>query len=92
MNHLIYLVVVRSLELKKGSFRLCKNDEELLGPNVPYLSVIDSLVYFINCTCSNIVFSINLLARCSSVHLKIWNNIKHILCYFPKTTYIDLFY
>ncbi|RVW31501.1 Copia protein [Vitis vinifera] len=33
-------MVVQSLDVKKDPFRLCENDEELLGPEVPYLSAI----------------------------------------------------
>ena len=59
-------MVVRSLDVKKDSFRPCKKDEELLGPKVPYLSAIGVLMYLANCTRLDIAFSINLLARYSS--------------------------
>ena len=75
-------MIVRSLDVKKDSFRPCKKGEELLGPEVPYLSVIDALMYLANCTRSDIVFSVNLLARYSSAPTqRHWNGIKHILCY-----------
>ena len=41
---------VRSLDLKKDPFRHCEKGEELLGPEVPYLSVISALMYLANCT------------------------------------------
>ena len=47
-------------------FVLAKNDEELLGFEVPYLSAIGALKYLANCICPNITFSVNLLTRYSS--------------------------
>ena len=47
-------------------FFLEKNDEELLGPEVPYLSAIGALMYLVNCIRPNIAFSVNLLAIYSS--------------------------
>ena len=43
-------------------FVLTKKNEELLGPEVPYLNVIGALIYLANCTRPNIFFSVNLLA------------------------------
>ena len=59
-------MVVRSLDMKKDSFRLFEKGEELLGPEVPYLSVIGALMYLANCTCLDIAFFVNLLPRYSS--------------------------
>ena len=56
-------MVIRSLDVKKDSFRSCEKNEELLGPEVPYLGAIGVLVYLANCTRSDIDFSVNLLAR-----------------------------
>ena len=58
-------MVVRLLDVKKDPFRPCEKVEELLGPEVPYLSVIGALMYLANCTRPDIVFSVNLLARYS---------------------------
>ena len=70
-----------------------KKNEELLGPEVPYLSAISALIYLANCTCSNISFSINLLARYNSAPTRRhWNGIRHILHYLRETTYMGLFY
>ena len=78
---------------KMTHFVLAKKDEELLGPKVPYLSSIGTLIYLANCTRPNIAFSINLLARYSSAPTqKHWNGIKHMLCYLHETAYIGLFY
>ena len=51
-------IVVRSLENKKDSFQEKEKGEELLGPEVPCLSIIDAFMYFANCTCHDIVFSL----------------------------------
>ena len=59
-------MVVRSLDVKKDSFRPYEKDEELLGPEVPYLSAIGALMYLANYTCPDIAFFVNLLARYSS--------------------------
>ncbi|XP_063942850.1 secreted RxLR effector protein 161-like [Daucus carota subsp. sativus] len=59
-------MVVRSLEKYRDLFRPKEKGEELLGPEVPYLSAIGVLMYLANCTCPDISFSINLLARHSS--------------------------
>ena len=59
-------MVVRSLDVKNDPFFHCKKNEELFGPKVPYLNAIGALLYLANYTHSNIVFSVNLLARYSS--------------------------
>ena len=75
-------IIICSLYLKNDTFRHCENGEELLDPKVPYLSVIGALMYLANCTCPNISFSVNLLARYNSAQTqRHWNGIKHILRY-----------
>ena len=70
-----------------------KKNEELLGPEVPYLSVIGALMYLANRTRPDIAFSVNLLARYNSTPTRRhWNGIKHILHYLRETTYMGLFY
>ena len=92
-HHLSSPMVIQSLDVKKGLFHHCKKNEELLDPEVPYLSVIDVLMYLVNCTHLNIAFSVNLLARYSSTSTRRhWNGIKHILYYFCGTTDMGLFY
>ena len=50
-------------------------------------------MYLINCTHSNIAFSVNLLARYNSTPTRRhWNGIKHILRYLRGTTDMSLFY
>ena len=58
-------MVVRSLDMKKDPFRPYEKNEKLLGPEIPYLSVIGALMYLANCTHPNISFSVNLLTRYS---------------------------
>ena len=74
-------------------FIIAKKDEELLGPEIPYLSVIGALMYLANCTRPNIVFSVNFLTRCSFAPTqRHWNGIKYILCYLCGTIDMSLFY
>ncbi|GJT46045.1 reverse transcriptase domain-containing protein [Tanacetum coccineum] len=56
----------RSLNVDNDPFRPCEDDEEVLGPEVPYLSAFGALMYLTNCTRSDISFAVNLLARFSS--------------------------
>ena len=87
------LKVVRSLDVKNDPFRHCEKGEELLGPEVPYLSVIGALMYLANCTRPDISFSVNLLARYSFAPTRRhWKCIKHILRYLSGTTNMSLFY
>ena len=58
-------MVVRSLDVKKDQFRPCKKGEELLGPEVLYLSAIGALMYLANYTRPDIAISVNLLAMYS---------------------------
>ena len=73
-------MVICSLEVNKYLFRSKEENEELLSPEVSYLSTIDALMYLTNCTRLDIAFSINLLARYNfALTRKHWNEIKHIL-------------
>ena len=70
-SHLISSpMVVRSLEVTKDSFLPKEENEELLGPEVPYLSAFGALMYLANYTRPDIAFSVNLLARYSSAPTK----------------------
>ena len=44
------LMVVRSLDVKRHPFYPQEDNEEILDLEVPYLRVIEALVYLINCT------------------------------------------
>jgi hypothetical protein len=63
-------MVVRSLDMKKDQFRPRDDGEELLGPEVPYLSAIGALMYLANSTRPDIAFAANLLARHSATPTK----------------------
>ena len=56
-------MVVRSFDRDKDPFRPKGDDEEVLGPEFPYLSAIGALMYQANCTRPDIAFAVNLLAR-----------------------------
>ena len=86
-------MAVRSLEVTEDPFRPKEENEELLGPEVPYLSAIGVLMYLANYTQPDIAFSVNLLARyCSTPTKRHWNEIKHILRYLRGTSDMGLFY
>jgi len=86
-------MVVRSLEMEKDLFRPRDVDEEILGPVVPYLSVIGALMYLANCNRPNIAFAVNLLARHSANPTsRHWMGAKHILRYLNGTKDLGLFY
>ena len=86
-------MVVRSLNMDKDPFRHREEGEELLGPDVPYLSIIGALMYLANYTRPDIAFVVNLLARHSAAptkrHLV---GAKQILRYLNGTRDIGLFY
>ncbi|GKE07118.1 retrovirus-related pol polyprotein from transposon TNT 1-94 [Tanacetum coccineum] len=56
-------MVGRSLNVDNDLFRPCEEDEDVLGPEVPYLSAIGALTYLTNCTTPDISFAANLLGR-----------------------------
>ena len=86
-------MVVRSLDVKKDPFRPCEKGEELLGPEVPYLSAIGALMYLATCTHPDIAFPVNQLARYSFAPTRMhWNGIKNILRYLKGTYDMGLFY
>lgn len=93
-SHLLStLMVVRSLEVDKDPFRPNEDNEDILGPEVPYLSVIGALLYLANYTKLDIVFAVNLLARFSaSPTSRHWNGVKHILFYLQGTKHLGLLY
>ena len=56
-------MVVCSLEVNKDPFHPKEENEELLSPEVPYLSAISALMYLANCTRPDIAFSINFASK-----------------------------
>ncbi|XP_048491544.2 secreted RxLR effector protein 161-like [Beta vulgaris subsp. vulgaris] len=84
-------MVVRSLDVNNDPFRPRGSNEDILGPEIPYLSAIGALMYLASHTRPDISFSINLLARFSSCPTRRhWNGIKHIFRYPIKGK--DLFF
>ncbi|KAL0396609.1 UNVERIFIED_CONTAM: Copia protein [Sesamum calycinum] len=84
---------VRSLDVNKDPFRPPTHNNEILGPEVPYLSAIGALMYLANNTRPDIAFSVNLLARYSSTPTKRhWNGVKHILRYLRGTSDMGLYF
>ena len=86
-------MIGRTLDPKKDPFRPKDDDEEILGAEVPYLSVIGALLYLAQCTRPDISFAVNLLARFSSAPTqRHWSGIKTIFRYLKGTIDLGLFY
>ena len=60
-------MVVRTLDAKRDPFHPKEDEEEILEPEVPYLSAIGALLYLVQCSRPDISFAVNLLARYSNV-------------------------
>jgi len=86
-------MVVHSLEIGKDPFRPRDIGKKILGPEIPYLSVIGALMYLANCTRPDIAFAVNLLARHSAdpTH-RHWTGAKCILRYLNGTKDLGLFF
>jgi hypothetical protein len=76
-------MVVRLLDVKKDHFHPREDDEEILGPEVLYLSAIGALMYLANCTRPNIAFTSKIQFYTNSKALEwgqtcstlsLWNN------------------
>ena len=77
-------MVVRSIDLEKDVFR--PREEEILGSEFLYLSLIGALMYLANSTRPYIAFAVNLLARHNSSPTKRhWVGGKQILRYLNGT-------
>ena len=74
-------IVVYSLEVKKKDlFHHKEDNEELLGLEVAYYSVISALMHLANYIRLYIAFFVNLLARDSFAPTKRhWNKVNHVL-------------
>ncbi|KAL0433661.1 UNVERIFIED_CONTAM: Retrovirus-related Pol polyprotein from transposon TNT 1-94, partial [Sesamum latifolium] len=85
--------VRQAADYLKNPFRPPTHNDEILGPEVPYLSAIGGLMYLPNNTRLDIAFSVNLLARYSSTPTKRhWNSVKHILHYLRGTSDMGLYF
>ena len=86
-------MVVRSLDVEKDPFRPRDEGEEILGPNISYLSAIGALMYLANSTRPDIAFAVNLLARHSAAPTKRhWVGVKMVFRYLNGTKDLGLFY
>ncbi|KAM2708614.1 hypothetical protein FF1_045210 [Malus domestica] len=86
-------MVVRTLDAKRDPFRPKEDDEEILEPEVPYLSAIGTLLYLAQCARPDISFAVNLLARYSNAPTRRhWTGVKDIFRYLKGTTDLGLFY
>ncbi|GJT90943.1 hypothetical protein Tco_1079788 [Tanacetum coccineum] len=86
-------MVGRSLNRELDPFRPKENDEDILGPEIPYLSAIGALMYLASNTRPDIAFSVNLLARYSfEPTRRHWNGIKYIFRYLCGTRDMGLYY
>ncbi|GJV68551.1 hypothetical protein Tco_1484060 [Tanacetum coccineum] len=86
-------MVVRTFDVKKDPFRPRDVDEEILSPEVPYLSAIGALMFLAGHTRSDITFSLNVLARYSSCPTRRHSNgVKHILRYLQGTKDMGLYF
>ena len=63
-------MVVRSLDRDKDPFKPKGDDDEVLGPEFPYLGAIGALMYLANCTRPGISLVVNLLARYNASLIK----------------------
>lgn len=86
------LLIVRSLNVNKYPFRPWEKNEELLDPEVPYLSAIKALLYLASHTRLDISFAINLLARYSSSPTQRHWNGKQVFRYLKGTLDMSLFF
>ncbi|XP_070665947.1 secreted RxLR effector protein 161-like [Malus domestica] len=70
-----------------------EDDEEILEPEVPYLSAIGALLYLAQYTRLDISFSVNLLAKYSNAPTRrYWTGVKDIFRCFKGTTDLGLFF
>ena len=74
------LMIVHSLEVKNDLFYPKEDNKELLGPEIPYYSVIGALMNLANYTRPDIAFLVNLLVRYSSTPTqRHWNKVNIVL-------------
>ncbi|XP_070667497.1 secreted RxLR effector protein 161-like [Malus domestica] len=86
-------MVVRTLNAKRYPLHPNEDEEEILEPELPYLSAIGALLYLAQCTRPDISFAVNLLARYNNAPTRRhWNGVKNIFHYLKGTTDLGLFY
>ncbi|XP_068323249.1 secreted RxLR effector protein 161-like [Pyrus communis] len=86
-------MVFRTLNAKRDFFRPKEDEEKILEHEIPYLSVIGSLLYLAQCTRPNISFAVNLLARYNNTPTPSTGMVlKTFFRYLKSTTDLGLFY
>ncbi|KAM1760692.1 hypothetical protein ACFX12_003540 [Malus domestica] len=86
-------MIVRKLDAKRDPFHPKEDEEEILEPEVLYLSAIGALLYLTQYTRPDISFTVNLLARYSNAPTRRhWNGVKDIFQYLKGTMDLGLFY
>ncbi|XP_068323148.1 secreted RxLR effector protein 161-like [Pyrus communis] len=86
-------MVIWTLDAKQNPFRPKEDEEEILEPEVSYLSAIGVLLYLAQCTRLDISFVGNLLARYNNAPThRHWNGVKDIFRHLKGTTDLGLFY
>ena len=86
-------MIVYTLDVARDPFHPKEDKEEVLEPEIPYLSAFGALLYLVQCTGLDNSFVINLFARYSSTPTRChWNGIKDIFCYLKGTSDMGLFY
>lgn len=65
-------MIVKSLDVDKNPFRPEEKDEKLLGPEIPFLSIIRTIIYLAKYTLPDVGFVVNSLARYSSLPTQIY--------------------
>lgn len=84
---------MRSSDPTKDTFRKRSETEQVLGPEIPYLSAVGALMYLANQTRPDICFAVNLLARHSAQPtVRHWNGIKRVFRYLQGTSDMGLFF
>ncbi|XP_070668857.1 uncharacterized protein [Malus domestica] len=82
-------MVIRTLDAKQDPFHPNEDEEEILEPEIPYLSAIEALLYLAQCTRPDISFAVNLLARHSNAPTPMhWNGVKDIFRYLKDAGYM----
>jgi hypothetical protein len=86
-------MVMRAIEKETNPFHPCQEEEEAMGSEYPYLSIVGALIYPTNNTRPDIAFAVNLLARYSATPtMRHWNGVKDVLRYLQGTPDLGLFY
>ncbi|GKA22364.1 hypothetical protein Tco_0708326 [Tanacetum coccineum] len=85
-------MVVRTLNVKNDHFQPTNDDEEIPGPEVPYINTMGALLFLASHTRLDISFPLNLLVKYSSCPTRRhWSRVKPIVRYL-QGTYMGFYY